>query len=85
MSEAKGYPTQRRQDQGITITGTITIGITTRLATIGSDCCATMTPVHARCLSLRKKTQQTDMDGPIRWFSLSLEREEHLETHLRLV
>jgi hypothetical protein len=58
---------------GITILVTVTVGLTT-----GFHCCATMTPGHAGCLPPRKKRQtgrQTDMDGPIRFTSFTLERE----------
>jgi hypothetical protein len=41
----------------------------------------TMTPGHSGCLVPRENAagRQTDMDGPMRCSSLTLEREEHIK------
>jgi hypothetical protein len=37
--------------------------------------------MHVACLLEKKRNRQTDMDGPVRCSSLTLEREEHLKRY----
>jgi hypothetical protein len=65
MVNVKGCPTQRRQGHRITIRTGITMTIGTIKITIGSHCCATMTPSHAGCLPPRKNmTDRETWTGP---------------------
>jgi hypothetical protein len=67
---------------GITITINIimAIGIITITIelTIGTHCCARMTPSHTGRPTLVGKARQTGMDGPVSCSALTLQREEHL-------
>jgi hypothetical protein len=70
MVRAKGCPTWQRQCQGIRITTALGKAMTIRITvglkiTIGSHCCATMTPGYAGSLPPEENTtdRQTQM-GP---------------------
>jgi hypothetical protein len=46
------------------------------------QCVPTMAPCHAGCLVPRKNATDRRTGGPMRWSSLTLEREEHLKTDI---
>jgi hypothetical protein len=67
----------------------MSIGIIVRIRTtglpitIGSHYCVTMNPSHADCLPPRENEtdRRINMDGPVSFYLLTLEYEEHLKKH----